>query len=351
MFNKRMHIMMTGGGIIALIIIIIGICRVWESFTAKANSMSGSIILSVKGSTQTYRAINPNNTAEYVDLSFNKLRAKNDLSFYSPVFTPEHLYILGVRDSYKCLSGIELFDISDGKISMIPIQWEKKEKKYPIQLFYYKSGYFIIREGKHAWMVPESGGKAYGIADNIGTGRSPLPYQQNVPVLKYSDGILYTSEENNVCFTNESRQAAVLFDAKDKLIKGWYHMGENLLAYDWQAGGSYIYDLSGQKMFKFGSQPYDILGNTDGGILLMMMPKEESGTTPLDFDIFWKELLLFRFHHVYEICIYNERNHLFTPIYHVNPSYGTVTEKWQSIDFDKDYFERINRILQDDTVQ
>lgn len=115
MFNKRMHIMMTGGGIIALIIIIIGICRVWESFTAKANPMSGSIILSVKGSTQTYRAINPNNTAEYVDLSFNKLRAKNDLSFYSPVFTPEHLYILGVRDSDKCLSGIELFDISDEK--------------------------------------------------------------------------------------------------------------------------------------------------------------------------------------------------------------------------------------------
>ena len=83
----------------------------------------------------------------------------------------------------------------------------------------------------------------------------------------------------------------------------------------------------------------------------MMMPKDESGTTPLDFDIFWRELLLFRFHHVYEICIYNERNHLFTPIYHVNPSYGTVTEKWQSIDFDKDYFERINRILQDDTGQ
>ncbi|WP_297041671.1 hypothetical protein, partial [uncultured Dialister sp.] len=156
MINRRMQIMLII--VVIGIFLIIGMSRVSEFFAAKSNAMSGSIILSLKGSTQTYRAINPNNTAEYVDLSFNKLRAKNDLSFYSPVFKPEHLYILGVRDSDKCLSGIELFDISDGKISMIPIQWEKKEREYPIQLFYYESGYFIIRAGKHAWMVPESGG-------------------------------------------------------------------------------------------------------------------------------------------------------------------------------------------------
>lgn len=299
--------------------------------------VGGTLILS---KVEEIELVNPNDIQKSMVINLKPYILKYKRYLISPNLQKDGIYFLGISSKKQDKTiPFSIVKLSKNGFKTLPITIDNTERKAWGGLLYVTPLYFYIIDKSQVYQVNRENFNVTLIHAGLQTHKGPLSYQRNTPIISYGDGIIGTNEKNEVLYIHDG-QVQVLFSIPYLLFKGWYKMGENFLAYDWQNEKSVEIDFHGNRLFTFGQQPYDVLGYHKDGLLLALMPQGESGTTPLDIEVSWHSLLEYDVRTPFAPFIYDFRTKN-ARLIHRNISIATIiTNNWQNVNYNELKFNK-----------
>lgn len=314
--------------------IVIKVISLGYYYYTKSYPLSGTIVVP---KIETIELINPNDFRNSVVIDLKPYIEQKNRYLLTPVVEEDGIYFLGIGRTKKDKSTpYTIIRLSNNGYETLPIIIDNTHRESWGGLLYITPSSFYIIDGSQVFEINKENRNVKRIQAGLQRHKSPLSYQRNTPILIYRNGIIGTNEQNDVIYVHDGK-IEKLFSMPFLLFKGWYQEGKSFLAYDYEREESVVLDLQGRKLFVFGKQPYDVLGTHKDGLLLMMMPQGEGGTSPFDIELSWNNLFdnNIRMPFVPFIYDYRTKNTIL-----VRRNISLVTNQWQKISYNKFKYEK-----------